>query len=91
MSDTFEDAVISVLQGIPAGDVMTYGEVATEAGHPGAARAVGNLLAVSAEDIPWWRVVGAGLRLVSPSAAEQRELLMEEGWLVDGTRIRPRV
>ncbi len=90
MSEAFEDAVISVLLGIPAGEVMTYGEVAAEAGHPGAARAVGNLLAVSAEDVPWWRVVGTGLRLVSPSASEQRKLLMEEGWLVDGMRIRSR-
>src|SRR4051812_35091780 len=37
----FEPAVEAVLVAIPAGEVMTYGEVAAEAGFPGAARAVG--------------------------------------------------
>ena len=35
----FEDAVEEVLRAIPRGEVMTYGEVAAEAGYPGAARA----------------------------------------------------
>jgi methylated-DNA-protein-cysteine methyltransferase related protein len=84
----FEDAVVAVVRAIPPGEVMTYGEVATEAGHPGAARAVGRILAISADDMPWWRVVGAGLRLVSPSADEQRRLLMDEEWSVTGATLR---
>ena len=46
-----------------SGEVVTYGEVAEEAGHPGAARAVGNVIA-SSEDLPWWRVVTSTGRLV---------------------------
>ena len=84
----FEDAVVRAVQAIPAGEVMTYGEVAAEAGRPRAARAVGNILAVTAEPVPWWRVVGAGLRLVSPSSNEQRSMLMAEGWLVEGRKLR---
>lgn len=40
----FHDAVVATVAGIPPGTVMTYGEVAAEAGRPGAARAVGRLL-----------------------------------------------
>ena len=81
---SFEDTVLEVIAAIPRGEVMTYGEVAAEAGHPGAARAVGNLLRTTAEDVPWWRVVGAGWRLVSPAADEQRSLLQTEGWILRG-------
>ena len=55
----FEDAVHEVVRSLPRGAVATYGEVAAEAGFPGAARAVGNFLRRSA-GLPWWRVVGAG-------------------------------
>ena len=40
----FARAVRSVLEGTKPGEVMTYGEVAAEAGFPGAARAVGGVL-----------------------------------------------
>ena len=41
----FHRKVISVVMGIPRGRTMTYGQVATLAGHPGAARAVGSVMA----------------------------------------------
>ncbi len=41
----FEQAVLRVLWALQPGDVITYGEVAEEAGFPGRARAVGHLLA----------------------------------------------
>ena len=37
----FEAAVAAVLADLTPGEVVTYGEVAAEAGHPGAHRAVG--------------------------------------------------
>ena len=43
--DDFRRKVISVVMNIPRGRTMTYGEVAALAGHPGAARAVGNVMA----------------------------------------------
>lgn len=82
----FEEAVVSVLRSLDPGEVVTYGEVAEQAGFPGAARAVGNLLRV-AEDIPWWRVVGSGGRLRAPSSHRQAELLAAEGVLVIGGRV----
>ncbi len=75
----FEEAVLDVVQGLPEGAVATYGEVAAEAGFPGAARAVGNLLRRSAAGLPWWRVVAAGGRLVPGDEEEQARRLRAEG------------
>jgi methylated-DNA-protein-cysteine methyltransferase related protein len=74
----FEDAVLDVVRSLAPGEVATYGEVAAEAGVPGAARAVGNLLRRST-GLPWWRVVSAGGRLVPGGEQEQAERLRAEG------------
>ncbi len=80
----FERAVDAVLAGLGPGDVVTYGEVAAVAGAPGAARAVGRILATSDGDYPWWRVVTASGRLVPGHEAEHARRLSAEG--VDGGR-----
>jgi alkylated DNA nucleotide flippase Atl1 len=66
---------------------MTYGEVAADAGYPGAARAVGALLRRAELPLAWWRVVGAGGRLVAPDRTGQERRLAAEGWTVLGGRI----
>ena len=76
----FEESVLEVLRSLGTGEVVTYGEVAELAGYPGRARAVGRILRVSEEDLPWWRVVGHGGRLISPNPSEQAELLQREGY-----------
>lgn len=86
MSD-FEESVMAVILEVGPGEVVTYEEVAAEAGHPGAARAVGNLLRVVGEDVPWWRVVGVGGLLLAPDKARQAELLKAEGLVVAGGRV----
>ncbi len=73
----FEDAVRAAVRSLRPGQVATYGEVAAEAGFPGAARAVGNLLRRST-GLPWWRVVSAAGRLVPGGEREQAELLRAE-------------
>jgi methylated-DNA-protein-cysteine methyltransferase related protein len=81
----FEDAVHTVVTALRPGEVVTYGEVAEEAGYPGAARAVGNVLARDGSDLPWWRVVAAGGRLATHKVHRQAELLAGEGVrVVDG-------
>jgi methylated-DNA-protein-cysteine methyltransferase-like protein len=75
----FEDAVRAVLGELRRGEVVTYGEVALEAGYPGAARAVGSLLARGDGDLPWWRVVTSPGRLVPGHEAEHRRRLRAEG------------
>ena len=85
MSD-FEEAVVAVIAALEPGDVVTYGEVAAEAGFPGAARAVGTVLSKS-EGLPWWRVVGAGGRIRTPVEDRQAGRLADEGILVIGGRV----
>lgn len=89
----FEAAVTRVLRSLRRGDVVTYGEVATEAGYPGLSRAVGALLARNEDPkIPWWRVVNATGRLVPGHEREQARRLRTEGVAVDLTvgRVRTR-
>lgn len=58
---TFRDAVHRIVRQIPRGRVCTYGDVARLAGRPGAARAVGRLMAEGAiPGLPYHRVIGAG-------------------------------
>lgn len=75
----FDDDVLAVLRRLRRGDVVTYGDVAEEAGHPGAARAVGRLLSRTGEPLPWWRVVTASGRLAPGKEAEQARRLRAEG------------
>ncbi|MDQ3757913.1 MAG: MGMT family protein [Actinomycetota bacterium] len=86
--DGFEAAVDAVLRALEPGEVITYGEVAIEAGFPGAARAVGTVLSRSGGQYPWWRVVAAGGRLAPGKEAEQARRLRAEGVTVVDGRVR---
>jgi methylated-DNA-protein-cysteine methyltransferase-like protein len=77
------ERVEAVINGIAPGDVWTYGEVAAAAGAPGAARAVGRILAIADIDVPWWRVVTASGRLVPGHEREHARQLRAEGVEVD--------
>lgn len=83
----FEAAAEAVIRAIPPGEVVTYGEVAAEAGYPGAARAVGGLLAKS-DGLPWWRVVAANGRLAPGYEEEHARRLRAEGVEIAGGRVR---
>ena len=83
----FEAAVRAVLLSTRPGEVLTYGEVAAEAGYPGAARAVGNYLRSTTDEVPWHRVVATGDRIVCRNADEQRRRLVAEGLQVVGDRV----
>lgn len=58
----FQRRVLEACRSIPAGQTLTYQELATLAGSPGAARAVGNVMASNrfAPIVPCHRVVGSG-------------------------------
>jgi methylated-DNA-protein-cysteine methyltransferase-like protein len=75
----FERAVAAAVAALRPGEVASYGEIAAEAGFPGAARAVGNWLRRTTEPVPWWRVVTASGRLAPRAAVEQRQRLESEG------------
>jgi len=83
---TFEERVREALAALRPGDVVTYGEIAEEVGHPGAARAVGNVMANS-DGLPWWRVVTSTGRLVPGHEEVQARRLRDEGVEVRGKRV----
>ena len=78
-------AIYQVLAHIPAGKVLSYGELAKRAGIPGAARLVGKVLRDLPEgsQLPWHRVVNAQGKLSLPqgstSYCEQQQRLTSEG------------
>ncbi len=79
------------MRAIPSGRVATYGDVAVAAGNPGAARAVGTLMAGSGpRRLPAHRVVaaGGGLGGYGGREAEKAAALRAEGIIVVGRRIR---
>ena len=78
----------AVVRSIPAGTVMSYGEVAAEASRPGAARAVGRILATSDTMLPWWRVVTASGRLAPGKERSQGGHLRAEGVEVADGHVR---
>lgn len=57
MSNTFRDRVQELVRQIPAGRVMTYGQIAALCGSPRAARIVGGVAHYGDLDLPWQRVV----------------------------------
>ncbi len=82
----FEDRIVAVLSRLEPGEIVSYGEVAAEAGRPGAARAVGNFLSRS-QGMPWWRVVTSTGRLVPGHEIEHARRLRAEGVEVRGGRV----
>lgn len=58
MNTDFTQQVRDYVKEIPAGEVRTYGEIATACGSPGAAHAVGSIMAKNYDvEIPCHRVV----------------------------------
>lgn len=81
--DDFVSRVIGVVESIPPGRVMTYGDVAAAIGSRGA-RAVGGVLAHYGSTLPWWRVIRASGH---PAAGHEAEAL--ERLRVEGTPLAP--
>jgi methylated-DNA-protein-cysteine methyltransferase-like protein len=79
--------ILAIIESLAPGEVVSYGDVAHDAGHPGAARAVGALLASTDVDVPWWRVVRSDGRLVTQNPARQARLLRAEGVTVTADRV----
>ncbi len=85
------EAVFAVVRRIPAGRVMTYGQIAAELGSRLSPRAVGWMLHRCPDGVPWQRVVNASGgcstdRLPDFPQGLQRSMLEGEGvvFRVDG-------
>ncbi|GHG55927.1 hypothetical protein GCM10010513_18410 [Streptomyces glebosus] len=86
----YAERVLAVAELIPAGRVMTYGDVAEwlrdeepPAGFPetgaGGPRQVGRVMALYGGAVPWWRVVRADGRLLPGSELRALAHYREEG------------
>lgn len=78
----FQSAVVDLVGGLTAGEVMTYAEVADEIGRPGSGQAVANVLR-RVPGLPWWRVIPSTGALYRTHAPTQAPLLRVDGVSVD--------
>lgn len=78
---TFSRKVHRFVRTVPKGRVTTYGDVAWSIGYPGAARAVGRVMRMTASDstTPCHRVVRAGGHIVPVRGNLLAKRLVEEG------------
>jgi O-6-methylguanine DNA methyltransferase len=90
----FKQKVLEVVRAIPRGQIMSYGQVASAAGSPGASRAVGSIMSHNQDlSIPCHRVVRSdgsigqynGLRTKQTGAQSKLELLRSEGIKISPT------
>ncbi|MDL0435397.1 MULTISPECIES: MGMT family protein [unclassified Niallia] len=80
----FTEKVIEIIQAIPYGKIMTYGQIAKAAGSPRGARQVVRILHTSSRkhNLPWHRVVNAKGEIVikqEEGSAMQKQFLESEG------------
>ena len=68
----FQQKVVALCRQIHSGETLSYGELADQAGSPGAARAVGSVMAKNRYPlvVPCHRVIGSGGRLGGFSAPQ---------------------
>jgi len=84
---SFNQAVYVIVEKIPYGCVVSYGQIAHAIGKPHAARAVGWAMRNCPEHLPWQRVVKADGAITGGEYAEVRKArLIAEGveLLADG-------
>ena len=76
--EEYVEAVLSLVETVPAGRVTTYGALADAVGHHGP-RSVGRVMSVHGGSVPWWRVVRADGSLPASHDDEARVHYLEEG------------
>jgi len=82
-----ERRIVAVIEMLGEGEVVSYGDVAHDAGLPRSARLVGRVCA-TVDGLPWWRVVNSVGRLAPGNEAEQFRRLRLEGVEVSGNKVR---
>ncbi|MFG6147157.1 MGMT family protein [Halobacillus sp. B23F22_1] len=88
----FTERVLKTIRSIPSGSVMTYGQVAREAGNPRAARQVARILHSMSQkhSLPWHRVINAKGEIAvkdDETALEQQLDLEDEGVVVINKKV----
>jgi len=84
--DNLRDRVYVLMALLPSDKVTTYGDIAAMAGHPYAARQVGEIAHGGPSNLPWHRLVNSrgGLAVGFPGGqCTQRLMLEQDGILCD--------
>ena len=87
LTNLFYQRVYEIVESIPYGMVISYGQIARMLGNPRAAREVGRAMRYCPEHLPWQRVVMSdGSVAGGEHAGERRKKLETEGvsFLPDG-------
>ena len=84
--DDYAESVLSVVERIPSGRVMTYGGIAEFLG-AGGPRQVGTVMSRYGGGVPWHRVVNAAGRVPPHSTREALRRLATEGTPMHGERV----
>lgn len=89
-TEDYVEAVLEVVERIPAGRVMSYGAIADYL-HPrfgrGSARRVGTIMSLHGASVPWHRVVNAAGRTPPCHEGTARSRLVGEGVTFRGERV----
>ena len=88
--EAYVEAVLAVVERIPAGKVMAYGAIAdylADRFSRGSARRVGRIMALHGGSVPWYRVVNATGRTPPGHEARARVRLAAEGVTFRGERV----
>lgn len=91
VDDAYVERVLTVVEQIPPGRVMSYGAIAefVESGGP---RQVGQVMALYGGGVPWWRVVRADGTLPDSHGDRARQAYAAEATPLRGDLLdRPRV
>jgi methylated-DNA-protein-cysteine methyltransferase related protein len=84
--DSLPQRILTCVESIPSGRVMTYGDVAEFVGTR-AVRMVGRVLAQDGGTVPWHRVLRADGTCAEHLYTEQRQRLLSEGVRFVGVRV----
>jgi methylated-DNA-protein-cysteine methyltransferase-like protein len=87
MMNSFYKQVYDIVEQIPYGKVISYGQIARLLGRSRAAREVGWAMRLCPEHLPWQRVVMADGSVTGGEYAKMRKAILEEegiNFLSDG-------
>jgi alkylated DNA nucleotide flippase Atl1 len=82
----FAERVLAVVERIPPGRVMAYGDIAEYLGE-GGPRQVGRVLALWGGAVPWWRVIRADGSFLPSHERTARRHYEAEGTPLRGDRV----
>lgn len=84
--NVFTERVIQIIRSIPAGKVMTYGQVAAAAGNPRGARQISRILHSMSKkyELPWHRIINVQGGISTPTNADQKGINQREMLAIEG-------